>query len=56
MSKPIVGHQHNDKLVSSLSHQAAALAHQLLQAGSLLTDMKGELVATHWRQPPRARY
>jgi hypothetical protein len=36
--------------------QAAALGRQLLQAGLLLTDMKGELTATHWRQPPRARY
>ena len=34
---------------------AAALGHQL-QVGLLLTDMKGELRATHWRQPPRARY
>jgi hypothetical protein len=37
-------------------NQATALGHQLLQAGALLTDIKGDLSATHWRQPPRARY
>ena len=47
--------KHDSSMTGGL-RQAAALGHQLLQVGLLLTDMKGELTATHWRQPPNARY